>query len=48
MVDYKQARMPKYKELFMKSVEENPNVYYQKLYVNEETEQKIIYIHVKK
>lgn len=36
------------KELFMKSVEENPNVYYQKLYVNEETAQEIIYIHVKK
>lgn len=30
------------KELFMKSVEINPNVSYQKLYVNEETEQEII------
>lgn len=36
------------KELFMKSVEVNPKVSYQKKYVNEETEQEIIYVHVKK
>lgn len=36
------------KELFMKSVEVNPKVSYKKKYVNEETEQEIIYIHVKK
>ena len=36
------------KELFMKSVEVNPKVSYPKKYVNEETEQEIIYIHVKK
>lgn len=32
----------------MKSVEENPNEYYQKLYVNGEMEQELNYIHIKK
>ena len=36
------------KELFIKSIEVNPKVSYQKKYVNEETEQEIIYVHVKK
>ena len=36
------------KDLFMKSVELNPNVLYKKVYVEEETEQEIIYIQVKK
>ena len=36
------------KELFIKSAEVNPKVSYQKTYVNEGTEQEIIYVHVKK
>lgn len=36
------------KELFMKSVELNPNVLYKKVYIDEETEQEITYIQVKK
>ena len=36
------------KELFMKSVEVNPKVSHQKKYVDDESGQEIIYIHVKK
>ena len=36
------------KELFIKSVELNPNVSHQKQYVDEESWQEIIYLHVKK
>ena len=36
------------KELFMKSVELNPNVSHQKKYVDEESGQEITYMHVKK